>query len=144
MVELVIVIAIIGSLAAIGIPRFQQYMDKIKNQKAVEDIRAIEAGLTKYFDENNTYPGSLGPTGMGNMRDPWGNPYRYLWIQGNPDPSVPGKVRLNRFNVPVNTDFDLYSTGPDGRSNKSFLHVDSRDDIVRAYNGTYFGRVSDL
>ncbi len=144
LVEMMVVLAIIGSLAGIATPVFLDYKNKINSDKATEDIKALEAGIVKYFDENGRYPSSLTLTRMANMRDPWGNPYQYLWIQGNPDPGVNAKVRKNMFNIPVNTDFDLYSMGPDGRTHASFTMVLSRDDIVRAYDGSYYGSVSDL
>jgi general secretion pathway protein G len=52
-------------------------------------------------------------------------------------------VRRDHFLVPVNTDFDLYSLGEDGKSQSPFTAADSQDDIVRANNGGYVGLVSD-
>jgi general secretion pathway protein G len=46
--------------------------------------------------------------------------------------------------VPVNSDFDLYSMGPDGQSKPPFTAAASRDDIVRASNGGFIGPVSDF
>jgi general secretion pathway protein G len=45
--------------------------------------------------------------------------------------------------VPINTDFDLYSMGPDGRSAPPLTASDSRDDIVRANNGRFVGIAAD-
>jgi general secretion pathway protein G len=45
--------------------------------------------------------------------------------------------------VPLNTDFDLYSLGPDGMSALSLPAAPSRDDIVRAANGAYIGVASN-
>ena len=47
------------------------------------------------------------------MRDPWGNPYGYLNLG---DKNANGHARKDHSLVPINTDFDLYSMGPDGRS----------------------------
>jgi general secretion pathway protein G len=49
----------------------------------------------------------------------------------------------NLCNAEVNTDFDLYSKGKDGKSKIPFTAKASRDDIVRANNGRYIGPVSD-
>ena len=46
--------------------------------------------------------------------------------------------------VPVNSDFDLYSMGPDGDSRAPFTAKASRDDIVRASNGGFIGPVSEF
>jgi len=45
--------------------------------------------------------------------------------------------------VPINTDFDLYSMGPDGRSAPPLTAKHSRDDIVRANDGAFIGLASD-
>jgi general secretion pathway protein G len=57
---------------------------------------------------------------------------------GGPD----GQPRKDRFLVPINTDFDLYSVGRDGESVPSLNAVKSRDDVVRAANGAFIGLAS--
>lgn len=49
------------------------------------------------------------------------------------------KPRKDRFLVPINSDYDLYSMGPDGQTNEPLNVPVSRDDIVRASNGAYVG-----
>ena len=51
-------------------------------------------------------------------------------------------MRKDHKMVPVNSDFDLYSKGRDGKSQTPFTSKASRDDIVRANNGRYIGLVS--
>ena len=41
--------------------------------------------------------------------------------------------------MPINSDFDLYSMGPDGESSPPLTAKSSRDDIVRANNGNFIG-----
>jgi general secretion pathway protein G len=41
--------------------------------------------------------------------------------------------------VPLNSDFDLYSLGPDGESALALPAAPSHDDVVRAGNGSYIG-----
>ncbi len=55
-----------------------------------------------------------------------------------------GQARKDRFLVPLNSDFDLYSTGRDGRSAPPLTAQYSRDDIVRAVNGGYVGLASEF
>jgi len=57
---------------------------------------------------------------------------------------VNGKRRKDHSLVPVNSDYDLYSMGPDGKSKPPFTARDSRDDIVRAANGGFIGPVSEF
>jgi len=45
--------------------------------------------------------------------------------------------------VPINSDYDLYSKGPDGLSLKPLTAAPSRDDIVRANNGSFIGIAAD-
>jgi general secretion pathway protein G len=48
-------------------------------------------------------------------------------------------MRNDRFIVPLNCDFDLYSKGKDGKSVPRLSDEVSIDDIIRANNGTYIG-----
>jgi len=49
------------------------------------------------------------------------------------------KPRKDRFLTPINSDYDLYSMGPDGESNEPLTVPVSRDDIIRASDGAYVG-----
>ena len=53
-------------------------------------------------------------------------------------------ARRNMMDAPVNEDYDLYSMGKDGNTNKSFKVPVSKDDVARAYEGRYVGLVSEL
>lgn len=55
-----------------------------------------------------------------------------------------GRVRKDHFMVPINTDYDLYSMGPDGMSASPLTANTSRDDIIRASDGAFVGRVCDF
>jgi general secretion pathway protein G len=48
-------------------------------------------------------------------------------------------ARKDRFQVPINSDFDLYSMGPDGQSMPTLNAPVSRDDILRANDGAFYG-----
>jgi general secretion pathway protein G len=82
----------------------------------------------------------LADVGLGARLDPWGNAYQYLNfanIMGV------GAVRKDRNLVPINTDFDLYSVGPDGNTQPPLTAPVSRDDIVRANDGRFIGKAED-
>jgi general secretion pathway protein G len=53
------------------------------------------------------------------------------------------KIRKDRSLHPLNTDFDLYSLGADGRSVAPLTAKQSHDDIIRANNGGYYGYGED-
>ncbi len=144
LVELMITVALVAILAAVAVPSYKSYIEKTKITKTIVMLNAIVVAIEDYRLTNQVYPSDLNQIGYNGRLDPWGTPYHYLWIEDNPDASVNGKQRKNRWNNPVNTDFDLYSNGPDLKSQTQFTAVLAQDDIVRAYNGTYFGVVSDL
>lgn len=144
LVELMITVALVAILSAVAVPSYKSYIEKTKTTKTLVMLNAIVVAIEDYRLINHVYPSDLSLIGYGGRLDPWGTPYQYLWIEDNPDASVAGKQRKNRWNNPVNTDFDLYSNGPDLQSQKQFTAVQAQDDIVRAYNGTYMGSVSDL
>jgi general secretion pathway protein G len=142
LIELIVGFAIIGILSAMAIPAYQGYREKALTARTVGEIRMIEMALKTYFTTNGQYPPSLAALGSIPDNDPWHNPYQYLNIanftgHGN------GSFRKDRFLVPLNSDFDLYSKGPDGRSALPLTANFSLDDIVRANNGQYVGVAAD-
>ncbi len=138
-----IVVAIIGTLSAIAIPFFMGYLQKARNTRAIVDMKTIEKAVFMFQTETYVLPDSLADIGLDTLKDPWGRPYEYLKIEESTAPGVKGKSRKDHFMVPVNTDFDLYSRGPDGQSFPPFTASPSRDDIVRANNGQYMGIASE-
>ena len=142
LIEIMIAIAIVGTLAAIAIPNYIGYKNRALIVEAMEEMRRIEGAITVYMAENGEFPDSLNDVGLGNLKDPWGNPYEYLRIDGG-GLKGKGKLRKNRSLVPVNSDYDLYSKGKDGKSQTPFTAKSSQDDIVRANDGGFLGLVSD-
>jgi type IV pilus assembly protein PilA len=55
LIELMIVVAIIGILAAIAIPNFMTYQAKAKQSEAKVGLGGIFTTATSYFAENNTF-----------------------------------------------------------------------------------------
>jgi len=51
---------------------------------------------------------------------------------------------MDKFMVPLNTDFDLYSVGPDGESAGPLSAKNSKDDVIRALNGGFVGLASNF
>lgn len=134
LVELLLVLAIIGTLTSIGLPRIQESIDRAKIARAIGDIRALQADIT-----SDPLPADLAAIGRAGMLDPWGNPYVYNpHIYGNGK----GEARKDRFLVPLNSEYDLYSKGKDGESRAPLTAKVSKDDIVRADDGGYIGLAS--
>jgi type IV pilus assembly protein PilA len=59
LIELMIVIAIIGILAAIAIPQFAAYREKSFNTAATSDLRNIRTSLEAFYADNQGYPTTL-------------------------------------------------------------------------------------
>ena len=57
LIELMIVIAIIGILAAIAIPQFSAYRTRSYNSAAEADIRNAATAQEAYYVDNQTYKG---------------------------------------------------------------------------------------
>ncbi len=144
LVELLITMAIIGTLGAIAVPAYTNHMNDAKNAAAIVDIRQMEYGILRFQTERGRLPDTLAEAGLSMQRDPWGRPYEYLRIQGLDPAVLSGNWRKDRSANPLNTDFDLYSHGKDGQSKKSLVVKESWDDIVRANNGVFVGLASEF
>lgn len=116
LIEVMVVVVILGILAAIVVPRIMDRPDEARITKAKQDIRALEAALNLYRLDNYTYPTTdqglealvTKPAAPEPPRwkeggyvdrlpqDPWQHPYQFL------NPGTHGSV-------------DIYSMGPDGQ-----------------------------
>jgi len=145
LVEILIMMLIVGILSAISIPNYLRFRDKQKEKTAISDIHVIASRITSFMMEN-TWPPDLETLNNGQtihpipLIDPWGHPYQYLPLLGNPGNLAQARKDHNLH--PINTDFDLYSMGPDGQSLKPLTAQKSRDDIIRANDGAFVGVAS--
>ena len=126
LIEIMVVVIIIGLLAAVVVPQFLGRVDDARLSKAKQDIQAIETALTLFKLDNFSYPSTeMGlralvekPTdsAIRNWRiggylkrvnkDPWGNDYQY---------AAPGTH---------GGEYDLYSLGADGQPDGEDLNAD--------------------
>ena len=136
-----VVVAILTILGTLALPAYQNHVNEARIATAIKDIRQISIILDDlYFDDNP--PATLAAVGV-NLTDPWGNPYRYLWLRGNPAPGLSGQRRRDKSMNPVNTDYDLYSLGADGLTAAQFVAKKAKDDVVRANDGDFVGLAGD-
>lgn len=56
LIELLIVVAIIGILAAIAVPNFLNAQTRAKVARAESDLRSLQTGMAMYRLDNNAYP----------------------------------------------------------------------------------------
>jgi general secretion pathway protein G len=126
LIEIMVVVVIIGLLAAVILPNVFGNVEKAQVNKAKADIQAIETALTMYKLDNHKYPSTdLGLTALyqrpndptvRNWRDngyikrisadPWGNPYQYVY------PGTRGQ------------EYDLYSFGADSQEGGEGANAD--------------------
>ncbi|MBZ5570322.1 MAG: prepilin-type N-terminal cleavage/methylation domain-containing protein [Acidobacteriia bacterium] len=139
LIELLITIAIILTLCAIAIPNLLAAVNQARIAKAIGDIRSIGDDIEAYNVIHYQYPESLADIGRDTFPDPWGNPYRYLNFASA---SGKGGMRKDRFLVPINTYFDLYSMGKDGKSVPPLTAQASQDDVLWANDGGFIGLAS--
>lgn len=117
LIEIMVVVVILGILAAVVVPRIMDNPGKARAAKAKQDIRQLESALELYKLDNFSYPNTqqglealvTKPSGdpqpknykQGGYikslpKDPWGNPYQFL---------SPG----------VKTEIDIFTLGADNQ-----------------------------
>ena len=117
LIEIMVVVVILGILAALVVPNILGNVDTARITAARQDLKAIESALDMYRLDNYTYPTSQqgldalvtqpADPSIRNWRqggylkklpkDPWGNPYQYLY---------PG----------TQAEMDIWSMGADGQT----------------------------
>lgn len=135
--ELMAAVAFLGALATFAIPAFTGYAERARSSQAIGDIGRVTVELHRWRTNNNgAFPDTLAVAGIAMNPDPWGNAYVYE------DIATAGSVRTHS-GAPVNTEFDLYSRGPDGSTSVSLTASSSLDDIVLARDGAYVGKAEN-
>ena len=126
LIEVLVVIVILGILAAVVVPRIMDQPDQARVTKARQDVQSLVTALNIYRLDNFNYPSTdqglealitkpSGSPATPNWKnggyidrlpaDPWGNPYQYL------NPGLKGE-------------FDVYSLGADGASGGEGINAD--------------------
>ncbi|MFT4045351.1 MAG: type II secretion system major pseudopilin GspG [Solimonas sp.] len=126
LIEIMVVVIILGILAAMVVPKIMDKPDQARVVKAKQDIRALESALNLYKLDNFNYPSTqqglealvVRPSGDPEPKnykaggyiqtlpkDPWGNPYQYL---------SPG----------TRNEIDIFSYGHDGKPGGEGIDAD--------------------
>jgi general secretion pathway protein G len=126
LIEIMVVVIIIGLLAAVVVPQFLGRVDDARIAKAKQDIQAMQTALTMFKLDNYVYPTTeMGLKALAQKpdstliknwrpggylqhlnKDPWGNDYQYV------TPGTHGG------------EYDLYSMGADGQPGGEGLNAD--------------------
>ena len=91
LIELMIVVAIIGILAAIAVPNFVKFQCRSKQSEAKTNLKGIYVAEESYRAENDTYVGvSINTSGVATavsgvkLYTPKGKIFRYSYATGTP------------------------------------------------------------
>lgn len=137
LIEMMLVVAIVLTLLGIAIPNIHAAIERARVARATAEIGMLQNDI----GVAEKLPLSLADIGRGDLLDPWGNPYVYLnfaaALMGKK--GVPGEARKDRFLVPLNSSYDLYSMGADGESRPPLSAKVSHDDVIRANDGAFIG-----
>jgi general secretion pathway protein G len=139
-VELLIAMGIFMIVSAMAVPALKEAIKSAKIGRGVADVRTIGQAALGYYAENGAAPNTLADIGYDQQLDPWGHGYQYL---GFTPATGTAQMRTDRFNVPINTFFDLCSLGADGDTATSLTATQSQDDIIWANDGIYMGLASN-
>lgn len=116
LIEVMVVVVILGILAAIIVPRIMGRPEEAKRIKAQVDIKALEEALSLYKLDNGFYPNTeQGIEAL--VKKPETAPIPKKWKEGGYLPKVPSDPwgRDYQYLSPgEHGDFDLYSLGSDG------------------------------
>ena len=138
LIEILLILGVVGVLAAIALPGYRSYVARAQMAEVIVDMSAIGTMLKAYEIEHGQLPDTLAQIEW-TKPDKWGNPYYYLNMAG----ATIGQKRKDRSLHPLNSDYDLYSAGPDGKTTTPLTAKISQDDIVRANNGAFIGIAKD-
>ncbi len=126
LIEIMVVVIIIGLLAAVIVPEVISKVDEAKVAKAKQDIQTLDAALTMFRLDNSKYPSTeqglsalvqqptdptirhWRPGGYVQRvtKDPWGADYQYI---------APGTH---------SKDYDLFTLGADGQPGGDGINAD--------------------
>lgn len=140
LIETMMMVAVLGVLVGIAMPLYQAYRDRVRSRMAAQEVSAMAGVIQRFELDRRVLPASLDQVGLGGKLDPWGRPYVYYNVEANGRGGARKDRRLN----PLNTDFDLYSMGPDGKTKPQVTQKDSLDDLIRASNGRFIGIAADF
>jgi general secretion pathway protein G len=139
-IELVLVLLIIAVLVWIGVPAYQGYIARSRIVDAISTVSRISTDIHDYEVRTGALPASLADVNYATTLDPWGRNYVYLDLRLTHGAGA----RKDKSLKPLNSDFDLYSVGPDGLTTASLNNAVSRDDVLRARDGGFYGTAEEF
>jgi general secretion pathway protein G len=126
LIEVLVVVVIIGILAAVVVPRFMDEPDKARQVKARQDIQALVTALNMYRLDNQVYPTTRqGLEAL--VEKPSGRPEPVNWKPGGYIERLPtdpwGREYLY-LNPGVHGEIDVWTHGADGQPGGEGIDAD--------------------
>jgi general secretion pathway protein G len=116
LIEILVVVVIIGILAAVVVPRVMDEPDRARVTKAKQDVQALVTALNMYKLDNFNYPSTeQGLEAL--VRPPSGQPPAPNWKEGGYIDNLPTDPWGNEYqylNPGVHGEIDVWSLGANG------------------------------
>ena len=141
LVETLVVCALLSTLSALGAAVYVNALKTARVTRAIGDLHALDVDVRAFHLRTNRYPTTLNEARPIVPNDPWGRPYVYTDLSGK---GGKGKARKDGKLNPINSDFDLYSIGEDGRTTTPLRAPQSKDDVIRARDGAFLGLAAEF
>lgn len=126
LIEVMVVVVILGILAAIVVPKVMDRPDTARITKARQDIRALESALNLYKLDNYGYP-STDQGLMALVEKPAGSPEPRNWKSGgyiDRLPKDPWGADYQYLSPGLHGDIDIFSFGADARQGGEGVNAD--------------------
>jgi general secretion pathway protein G len=143
LLEMMIAVTVASIVVAIAVPSYRSVVNGMKVSQATEDMTMLASAIERYRSLGLRLPDAIEDFSNPPLLDPWGNPYQYLNFDSGA-PGVNGKIRKDHNLHPLNSEYDLYSMGPDGDSQAPLTAAKSRDDIIWGRDGAFIGKASEF
>ncbi len=134
LIEIIVVVVIIGLLAAVIAPNIFGQVEEARIKKSLSDLRALESALNLYRLDNFNYP-STDQGIQALVTKPSGSPEPKNWRKGGYIPRMPldpwGSEYQYAYPGASGSEFDLFTFGADGKlggeeNNKDLSTADLR------------------